>query len=222
SALRFWSDDPKSLIRRGSDYWRYVPSDAGVLFLTGYDYDTRYSVAGRLVDQTVFRPLLGWATGRSFARLRLWAETGLDPAVAIEWSVTHAVGRIALTPIWLYQGLVPKLLVPDSGELAILAGAGLAASASLAAVRLLGAAEIAFGVALPWLWRSHRLFILHIERSGAGSAWIGRDCEYASGVCRNEDVRRVQAAPAHDCGACVCQRPSKIATPAASARRAIT
>jgi len=57
---------------------------------------------------------------------------------------------------------VPKLLVPDSGELAILAGAGLAARDALAAVRLLGAAEIAFGVALLWFWRSNALLILNV------------------------------------------------------------
>ena len=26
SALRFWSDDRKSLIRKGSGYWRYAPT----------------------------------------------------------------------------------------------------------------------------------------------------------------------------------------------------
>ena len=57
---------------------------------------------------------------------------------------------------------MPKLLVPDSGELAILAGAGLAARDALAAVRLLGAAEIAFGVALLWFWRSNALLILNV------------------------------------------------------------
>src|SRR2546423_705319 len=29
SALRFWSDDRKSLIRKGSGYWRYAPSRGG-------------------------------------------------------------------------------------------------------------------------------------------------------------------------------------------------
>jgi hypothetical protein len=34
SSLRFWSDDPKSLIRVGSGYWQYVPVAGGVRFLT--------------------------------------------------------------------------------------------------------------------------------------------------------------------------------------------
>src|SRR5437867_11316362 len=42
SALRFWSDDPKSLIREGSGYWKYLPSGASTVFLTRYDYTTRF------------------------------------------------------------------------------------------------------------------------------------------------------------------------------------
>jgi hypothetical protein len=29
SALRFWSDDPKSLIRTGAGYWKYIPEEDG-------------------------------------------------------------------------------------------------------------------------------------------------------------------------------------------------
>ena len=79
SALRFWSDDPKSLILRGSGYWRYVPVADGTRFLTRYDYETRFGRAGRVVDRLVFRPLLGWATAWSFDRLRLWVERGIEP-----------------------------------------------------------------------------------------------------------------------------------------------
>src|SRR5919109_1853886 len=42
SALRFWSADPKSLIRRGSGYWRYVPADAAVTFPTPDGYQERH------------------------------------------------------------------------------------------------------------------------------------------------------------------------------------
>ncbi len=38
SALRFASNDPKSLIRKGSGYWRYVPAERGLRFFTWYDY----------------------------------------------------------------------------------------------------------------------------------------------------------------------------------------
>ncbi|WP_222709807.1 hypothetical protein [Microbispora sp. CSR-4] len=38
SALRFASGHPLSLIRSGSGYWRYVPTDDGVRFITRYGY----------------------------------------------------------------------------------------------------------------------------------------------------------------------------------------
>ena len=79
SALRFWADDRRSLIREGSGYWRYVPAEGGVRFLTRYDYSTRWGAAGALVDRLLFRPLLGWATAWSFDRLRLWLEGGIPP-----------------------------------------------------------------------------------------------------------------------------------------------
>ena len=58
SALKFWSDDPKSLIRAGSGYWKYVPSDDGVRFLTCYGYEVRFGALGRIADRLVFRPLM--------------------------------------------------------------------------------------------------------------------------------------------------------------------
>ena len=79
SALRFWSDDARSLIRSGSGYWRYVPTSEGVRFLTRYDNETRWGRLGALVDRLLFRPLLGWATAWSFDRLRIWLEDGVEP-----------------------------------------------------------------------------------------------------------------------------------------------
>ncbi|GAB3181476.1 hypothetical protein FHX75_1763 [Micromonospora palomenae] len=78
SALRFGSDDPRSLIATGSGYWRYLPGPDGVRFLTGYTYAPRWGRAGRLAD-LAFRPLFGWATAWSFDRLRLWLERGVPP-----------------------------------------------------------------------------------------------------------------------------------------------
>jgi hypothetical protein len=82
TALRFWCSDRRSLIRSGSGYWRYIPTERGVTFLTRYDYETRFGHAGAFVDRLVFRPLLGWATAWSFDRLRLWLEQGIQPDVA--------------------------------------------------------------------------------------------------------------------------------------------
>ncbi|MFN0195890.1 MAG: hypothetical protein ACKVT0_04050, partial [Planctomycetaceae bacterium] len=84
SALKFWSDDPKSLIREGAGYWRYVPTQDGLRFFTSYDYRVRGGVPGRVFNALVFRPLMGWATAWSFDRLRLWIEKGIDPAISAQ------------------------------------------------------------------------------------------------------------------------------------------
>src|SRR4051812_9546288 len=72
SALKFWSDDPKSLIVTGSGYWKYREADGGVRFRTWYDYKTRFGIFGLIFDRLIFRPLLSWATAWSFESLRLW------------------------------------------------------------------------------------------------------------------------------------------------------
>ncbi|HUP44141.1 MAG TPA: DoxX-like family protein [Thermoanaerobaculia bacterium] len=160
SVLRFWSPDPKSLIAVGSGYWKYTPAPDGVRFSTLYDYETRFGAAGRLIDRLLFRPLMAWATAWSFDRLRLWIERGRTPEESMRIAVVEAVARVTLAAIWIYQGLVPKLLFPDSGELAITdAVAGGIARAPLL-VALLAAAEIAVGIALLLFGRSQRLVVL--------------------------------------------------------------
>lgn len=148
SALRFWSADPKSLIREGSGYWKYVPEGATIRFLTRYDYAPRFGLPGRWLDALLFRPLLGWATAWSFDRLRRWLEDGLPPEAALRQAVVHAVARSALGLTWLYQGVVPKLLAPERGELAILRATGLFAGREGIVLLLLGVAEIVLGLAL--------------------------------------------------------------------------
>src|SRR5205823_6987409 len=83
SSLRFWSDDPKSLIRVGSGYWQYIPVAGGVRFLTRYQYATRFGTAGQLFNQQVFQPLIAWATAWSFDRLRIWLECDVEPEQAL-------------------------------------------------------------------------------------------------------------------------------------------
>ncbi|WP_150308510.1 SRPBCC family protein [Planctomonas psychrotolerans] len=76
SALRFTTDDPVSPLGTGRGYWRYVPTGAGVTFLTGYDYTPTW---GATLDRFLVRPFVGWMTAWSFDRLRIWAETGVEP-----------------------------------------------------------------------------------------------------------------------------------------------
>ena len=162
SALRFWSDDPRSLIREGSGYWRYIPETEGVRFLTRYDYRTRLGAPGRWLDRLAFRPLLGWATAWSFDRLRLWLEVGADPTTSFEQAAIHAIARLSLATIWLYHGIVPKLLARDPGELAMLRAVGVRGDLETLALVLIAMAEIAFGVAYLVAWRWRPMFLVTI------------------------------------------------------------
>jgi hypothetical protein len=95
SVLKFSTADPLSPIGPGAGYWRYIPTDRGIRFITGYDYRPGLGIAGRLLDRRLIRPALGWATAVSFDRLRLWAETGLDPATARTAWLLDAAARAA-------------------------------------------------------------------------------------------------------------------------------
>ena len=70
SALKFWSGDKKAIIREGSGYWKYIPLDGAITFLTWYDYHPRWGAMGVAIDRILFRPIMGWATAWSFDRLR--------------------------------------------------------------------------------------------------------------------------------------------------------
>lgn len=162
SALKFWSDDPKSLIKAGSGYWKYEQAENGVRFVTGYDYDTRFGGVGRGFDRLIFRPLLGWATAWSFDRLRLWIEKGIDPSTSLRSSLIHALARLSLALIWLYQGLIPKLLFLHEDELAMMVAAGVPVEQTMLAVRVFGLAEIGFALLLLAMWNRRWLLLVNI------------------------------------------------------------
>lgn len=145
SSLRFWSDDAKSLIREGAGYWQYTPLEDGVRFVTGYDYQTRFGWLGRTFDRFLFRPLMGWATAWSFDRLRLWIEQGIDPAVSMQRSLIHGLARLTVAFVWLYQGLVPKLIARHADELEMLADAGITDSVAPTLLVIAGIAEVVLG-----------------------------------------------------------------------------
>lgn len=162
SALKFWSEDSKSLIREGSGYWQYIPIPGGIRFLTSYDYATRFGGAGRLFDAVVFRPLIGWATAWSFDRLRLWLEKGIDPAASLRHSLIYGISRTIVAFVWIYHGLIPKLLFAHHDESAMMLAAGIAPEHVATALPILGFAEIIFGLALLAAWNARILFVLTI------------------------------------------------------------
>jgi uncharacterized membrane protein YphA (DoxX/SURF4 family) len=154
SALKFWSADPKSLIREGSGYWRFIPTADGMRFLTWYDYETRLGLAGRIIDRLMFRPLMGWATAWSFDRLRLWIEQGIDPALSMQRSLVHLSARMALGIVFLYQGLVPKLIYHHATEIAMLTDAGLRPAIAGRLLTAIGLAEVVLGLVALLAWRA--------------------------------------------------------------------
>jgi len=160
SALKFWSDDPKSLIKEGAGYWKYVPSEGGIRFLTGYDYTVRFGKLGKMIDAAAFRPLIGWATAWSFDRLRLWIEEGIPPEVSFRQSIIYALSRFTLAFVWMYHGLVPKILFHHADEVALLRAGGIAAEQISVAINIIGAVEILFGLLILLLWNQRWLLWL--------------------------------------------------------------
>ena len=160
SALKFFSDDPKSLIREGAGYWRYVPTEEGVRFFTSYDYRVRFGGVGRVFDAIVFRPLIGWATAWSFDRLRLWIERGVEPHGCLQRSLIHLIARFSLAFVWLYQGAVPKVLFQDPDELSMIQRAGISETFALSFVQVIGWGEVIFAMAiLFWFYQRWPLIL---------------------------------------------------------------
>ena len=95
SVLKFDTSDALSPIGAGSGYWRYIPTDTGVRFVTGYNYRPGMGILGKALDAGLIRPALGWATAVSFDRLRLWAESELDPGDARNRWIMDAAARAA-------------------------------------------------------------------------------------------------------------------------------
>jgi len=149
SSLKFASDDTKSLISKGAGYWKYVPTGDGLRFFTWYDYETRWGFLGRLVDRIAFRPMIGWATAWSFDRVRLWAEDEQTPDASMNFFLIHALARVVIAFIWIWHGLIPKLLFRHIDELRMLSQAGLASSF----LPWIGAGEILIGLLILCTWR---------------------------------------------------------------------
>lgn len=126
SALVFSADQSWSPLQQGSAYWRYVPTDDGIRFLTGYDYRPPFGDVGRLVDSVAVRPVVGWLTARSFDALRIWLEHGVPPERA------HLTGFVDLG-LRATAGAVAATVVRRAGPVAAVA-AGLAAVAAASLV----------------------------------------------------------------------------------------
>lgn len=161
SALKFWSDEPLSLIRKGSGYWQYEPQGDVLLFRTRYDYEVRHGALGRAMD-LVFRPLIGWATAWSFDSMRLWAERDIRPEESRGFAFVYLLARTTLAFTWLWHGLVPKLLFPHTGEIAVSVASGIPADVAPTVNTLAGFGEVLFGLAILVFWRWRLLLAIQI------------------------------------------------------------
>jgi hypothetical protein len=102
-------------------------------------------MAGAIIDHYLFRPLMVWATAWSFDCLKNWLEKGIPPLQALRAQVTVTLASIVLSLVWIYQGLVPKLLFPHTGELVMLQQSGLFTGLEHLVIKGVGLLEVLFG-----------------------------------------------------------------------------
>ena len=79
--------------------------------------------------------------------------SGGGASAADRLSAIHAVARVTLAIVFLWHGLVPKLLYRHLDELALLRDAGLSAAAAARTLTIVGVAEVAYGALLLAAWR---------------------------------------------------------------------
>ncbi|PFL22093.1 hypothetical protein COJ07_10080 [Bacillus cereus] len=162
SSLKFWTDNQLSLIQIGRGYWKYTPNEEHIYFETQYDYDTRFGRIGNVIDSYVFRPLLGWATAWSFDALKLWLEKGLHPKLLIRRTMTYWLVCFLFAFVWLYQGIVPKLMFTHAEEVKMLSALIGSNESSIFILKIVGFLEIIWGVMWLLPFQKRKLFILHI------------------------------------------------------------
>lgn len=126
SVLKFDTSDWLSPIGPGSGYWRYIPTDDGLRFITGYNYQPGMGCVGKALDARIIRPVLGWATAISFDRLRLWAESDVDPQDSRNRWILDAGSRAGA--LLLAGGLLRRAVAQHSLGTAALGAAAVLAS----------------------------------------------------------------------------------------------
>ncbi len=174
SSLKFWTDHPLSLIRTGRGYWKYSPKGDRIVFETQYDYETNFGKMGKVIDSYVFRPMLGWATAWSFSSLKLWLEKGYHPRLTLQKTLTYWIVCFLLAFVWIYQGLVPKVLAVHPEEVGMLSSLVSLPIDPAPAVQWIGFTEILFGFIWLLPFPKRKLFIGHIILIGllTVSAWM--------------------------------------------------
>jgi hypothetical protein len=161
SSLQFGTDQKISLISEGKGFWQYIPRDNGITFLTLYDYNVRFGLFGRFLD-LFFRPLMGWATALSFDVLKRWIEKGESPRTQYVRVLSSTIITMLFFFIWLYQGLVPKIIAKHPEEVVMLSSlTSLKGTAAVKGVGIIGVLEVLF--ALIWLLYRKKRHLLALQ-----------------------------------------------------------
>ncbi|GKV64722.1 MULTISPECIES: DoxX-like family protein [unclassified Sporosarcina] len=161
SSLHFGTDQKISPIREGRGFWKYEPIENGTKFLTQYDYTSSFGKAGNLFD-LFFRPIIGYATALSFDVLKRWLEKGETPASQYFRYFSMQLLILFFSFIWIYQGLVPKLIAMHPQEKSMVAGGlSITDEQALKVVFAIGAAEIVFGFI--WLFYRNKRHLLLLQ-----------------------------------------------------------
>ena len=77
---------------------------------------------------------------------------------SVSW--VHGLSRVTVAFVWIYHGLVPKLLGPHQDELHLAALHGLQGDHLPLLLKASGVAEIVFGIAVLVFWRSRWPFVV--------------------------------------------------------------
>jgi hypothetical protein len=146
SVLRFWSNSPLALIRKGGGYWRYQREGEKIRFSTRYSYKTRWGLVGRIFDKLIFKPLMHRTTALSFDSLKRFIELKIPPAQSVNNYLVLLLIHFVLAFLWIYQGVVPKLMFPETGEITMLQKLGVFKGYENDIVQIIGWLEIGFGL----------------------------------------------------------------------------
>ena len=161
SSLQFGTNQWFSPIKEGRGYWKYIPNKKGTTFLTQYDYDVNFGKLGNMFDAFVFRPLIGWGTALSFDVLKRWLEKGEAPrSQYFRFFTTYGLS-ILFAFIWIYHGLVPKIIGKHPEEIRMLANT-IPFDATETLMIFIGIAEVLFGVLWLIYRRKKHIFALQV------------------------------------------------------------
>ena len=92
---------------------------------------------------------------------RLERRAGGD-AASKENARIHAVARLTLAFVFVWHGVVPKLLFPHPDEARMLMDGGVSAELAPRLVTALGVFDVALGLALLVFWRTRALLVVPI------------------------------------------------------------